>query len=106
MTIDLAIKTVCYVLELDRDTLTCSNHCKQNSSYSDARIIVTYLLRSKKPPEKLTDIALALGRVKLDGTGDHSATLYYYRKYECYKFSKDANFLAKLEKVKNAFVEK
>jgi hypothetical protein len=85
--------------------LCCSDGCKQNSKYSDGRIIVTYILRTPDRHATFERIAYHLGRGVRNEKGNHSQTIRFFRLAIELIEVNDRRFTEKLAKVKKSFVD-
>lgn len=79
MTIAQTIDFVCKELKLDVDTLICQDGCKQRKRYFEARMIITYILRTQETPVYYERIAYHLGRGVVDGKGNHVIAWRYFK---------------------------
>lgn len=108
MTIKQTIYFVCNTLNLNVDTLVCCNKCPQTQDYSEARMIITYLLRNQNKPVYYERIAFYLGRGINNNKGNHVITWRYYNVANDLIQTKDPIFTKKLQLVLdglNSFVD-
>lgn len=99
MTIEQTIDFVCKELNLNVETLVCSNGCKQRKRYFEARMIITYILRSQKNPIYFERIAYYLGRGVVNGKGNHVITWRYNKIVQDLIQVKDRRFTDKLNSI-------